>query len=56
MTALQDGKLGPGLKKFLTDQVLTKGKGKDSLVVAEPGIGALLVFIHFRPLMHLFCR
>ncbi|KAJ3738888.1 hypothetical protein DFH05DRAFT_1515674 [Lentinula detonsa] len=35
MTALQEGKLGPGLKKFLTDEVVGKGKGKDSLLVVE---------------------
>ncbi|KAJ3759504.1 hypothetical protein EV360DRAFT_41739 [Lentinula raphanica] len=35
MTALQEGKLGPGLKKFLTDEVLGKGKGKDSLLVVD---------------------
>ncbi|KAE9391940.1 Nop domain-containing protein [Gymnopus androsaceus JB14] len=35
MTALQEGKLGPGLKQFLTDEVLGKGKGKDSLLVVD---------------------
>ncbi|KAK0453050.1 Nop domain-containing protein [Armillaria borealis] len=35
MTALQDGKVGPGLKKFLSDEVAGKGKGKESLLVAE---------------------
>ncbi|KAJ3798312.1 hypothetical protein GGU11DRAFT_595305 [Lentinula aff. detonsa] len=35
MTALQEGKLGPGLKKFLTDEVVGKGKGKDSLLVVD---------------------
>ncbi|KAF9050771.1 Nop domain-containing protein [Hymenopellis radicata] len=42
MTALQEGKLGPGLKKFLTDEVSGKGKGKESLVVAEPTIGSAI--------------
>ncbi|KAF9004730.1 hypothetical protein BDQ17DRAFT_1278961 [Cyathus striatus] len=36
MTAIQDGKLGKGLKKFLTEQIVEKGKGKDSLVVVDP--------------------
>lgn len=36
ITALQDGKIGKGLKKFLTDEVLGKGKGKDSLLVIDP--------------------
>ncbi|KAJ3996872.1 hypothetical protein F5050DRAFT_1570541 [Lentinula boryana] len=35
MTAIQEGKLGPGLKKFLTDEVVGKGKGKDSLLVVD---------------------
>lgn len=41
ITALQEGKLGPGLKKFLTDEVVDKGKGKEGLVVAEPKLGGL---------------
>ena len=36
ITALQNGKLGKGLKKFLTDEVLGKGKGKESLLVVDP--------------------
>jgi len=36
ITALQKGKVGKGLKKFLTDEVLGKGKGKESLVVIDP--------------------
>ncbi|KAF8628519.1 hypothetical protein AX15_003848 [Amanita polypyramis BW_CC] len=36
ITALQNGKLGKGLKKFLTEEVVNKGKGKDSLVVIDP--------------------
>ena len=36
ITALQNGKLGKGLKKFLTDEVVGKGKGKDHLVVVDP--------------------
>ncbi|RDB19541.1 Nucleolar protein 58 [Hypsizygus marmoreus] len=36
ITALQSGKIGKGLKKFLTDEVIGKGKGKESLVVIDP--------------------
>ncbi|KIL00465.1 hypothetical protein PAXRUDRAFT_821663 [Paxillus rubicundulus Ve08.2h10] len=36
LTAVQDGKLGKGLKKFLTEEVVEKGKGKESLVVVDP--------------------
>lgn len=42
ISALQDGKLGKGLKRFLTDEVLGKGKGKDAqqqLVVVDPHLG-----------------
>ncbi|KAF5371973.1 hypothetical protein D9615_008108 [Tricholomella constricta] len=35
VTALQAGKLGKGLKKFLTDEVVGKGKGKESLLVVD---------------------
>ena len=42
ITALQNGKLGKGLKKFLTDEVLGKGKGKDQqkLLVVDSHLGA----------------
>lgn len=36
LTAVQSGKLGKGLKKFLTTEVVEKGKNKDSLVVLDP--------------------
>ncbi|KAH7930054.1 Nop domain-containing protein [Leucogyrophana mollusca] len=36
LTAVQSGKLGKGLKKFLTEEVVEKGKGKESLVVVDP--------------------
>ncbi|KAF8803955.1 Nop domain-containing protein [Phlegmacium glaucopus] len=39
ITAIQSGKLGKGLKQFLTDEVLDKGKGKESLVVIDPHLG-----------------
>lgn len=39
MTALQEGKVGPGLKQFLTDEIIEKGKGKDELVVVDNKLG-----------------
>ncbi|KAI6046469.1 Nop domain-containing protein [Pisolithus marmoratus] len=36
LTAVQASKLGKGLKKFLTEEVVEKGKGKESLVVLDP--------------------
>jgi hypothetical protein len=41
-TALQSGKLGKGLKKFLTSEIVDKAKGKESLVVIEPHLGTSL--------------
>ncbi|KAG9051002.1 Nucleolar protein 58 [Tulasnella sp. UAMH 9824] len=40
MSAMQEGKLGKGLKQFLTDEVVGKGKGKESLAVVDPKLGA----------------
>lgn len=42
ITAIQNGKLGKGLKQFLTDEVVGKGKGKESLVVIDPHLGSFL--------------
>jgi nucleolar protein 58 len=39
ISAIQNGKIGKGLKQFLTDEVLGKGKGKESLVVIDPHLG-----------------
>ncbi|KAJ7590817.1 Nop domain-containing protein [Mycena floridula] len=39
ITALQEGKLGPGLKKFLTDEVASKTK-KETLLVADSHLGS----------------
>ncbi|TFY78098.1 hypothetical protein EWM64_g5913 [Hericium alpestre] len=36
ITAIQEGKIGKGLKKWLTDEIVEKGKGKDSLLVVDP--------------------
>ena len=39
ITAIQEGKLGKGLKQFLTEEVVEKGKGKESLVVVDSKLG-----------------
>ncbi|KAG8895926.1 Nucleolar protein 58 [Tulasnella sp. 403] len=40
MSAMSEGKLGKGLKQFLTDEVVGKGKGKETLAVVDPKLGA----------------
>lgn len=54
ITALQNGKIGKGLKKFLTDEVLGKGKGKDQqqLLVVDNHLGAY-TFLHLMECAHL---
>lgn len=44
ITALQEGKLGKGLKEFLSDEIVEKGKGKETLLVADPKLGACRFF------------
>ena len=39
ITAIQEGKIGKGLKKFLSAEILEKGKGKQSLFVADSKLG-----------------
>ncbi|KAJ3532249.1 hypothetical protein NM688_g7452 [Phlebia brevispora] len=39
ITALQEGKLGKGLKQFLSEEIVEKGKGKETLVVADSKLG-----------------
>ncbi|KAH9843702.1 Nop domain-containing protein [Rhodofomes roseus] len=39
ITALQEGKLGKGLKKFLSDEIVGKGKAKETLAVFDPKLG-----------------
>ena len=58
ITALQSGKIGKGLKKFLTDEVIGKGKGKESLLVVDPHLGAAhfsletwFVLLDFQPVL-----
>jgi len=51
ITAIQNGKLGKGLKQFLTDEIVDKGKGKDSLVVIDPHLGPFPPFNFFSDLV-----
>lgn len=51
ITALQDGKLPKGLKKFLSDEVVGKGKGKETLAVTEPKLG-MSYSLAFRDVNH----
>jgi nucleolar protein 58 len=43
ITAIQEGKIGKGLKKFLSEEILEKGKGKQSLLVADSKLGKFLL-------------
>jgi nucleolar protein 58 len=40
ITAMQEGKLGKGLKEFLNKVIVEKGKNKEELVVVDPKLGA----------------
>ncbi|KAF8529270.1 Nop domain-containing protein [Hysterangium stoloniferum] len=42
ITAIQEGKLPKGLKKFLSEEVVNKGKGKESLAVVEPKLAGAI--------------
>jgi len=44
ITAIQEGKIGKGLKKFLSEEIVEKGKGKQSLLVAESKLGTPFYF------------
>ena len=39
ITAMQEGKLGKGLKKFLSDEIVDKGKLKEQLTVIDSKLG-----------------
>ena len=45
ITALQESRLGKRLKQFLSEEIVEKGKGKETLLVADPKLGAFLRFI-----------
>lgn len=40
ITAVQEGKIGKGLKKFLSKEIVEKAKGKQTLLVADSKLGA----------------
>lgn len=39
---MQEGKLGKGLKKFLSEEIVDKGKTKEALVVVDSKLGTFL--------------
>jgi nucleolar protein 58 len=39
ITAVQEGKLSKGLKQFLSQEILDKGKGKETLAVMDSKLG-----------------
>jgi len=39
ISVIQEGKLPKGLKKFLTEEIVEKGKGKETLAVIESKLG-----------------
>ena len=39
ISAIQEGKLGKGLKQFLSEQIVDKGKGKEQLLVSDTKLG-----------------
>jgi nucleolar protein 58 len=43
ITAMQEGKLGKGLKEFLNKVIVEKGKNKEELVVVDPKLGVSAV-------------
>jgi len=50
ISALQEGKLAKGLKQFLSQEIVDKGKGKESLLVSEGKLGhyslSFLIFLY----------
>ena len=46
VTAMQEGKLGKGLKEFLNKSIVEKGKNKEALVVVDPKLGASPVIFY----------
>jgi hypothetical protein len=42
---MQEGKLGKGLKEFLSKTIVEKGKNKEALVVVDPKLGASPVLL-----------
>lgn len=42
ITAIQEGKMGRGLRKFLSKEIVEKGKGDKSLLVVDSKLGTPL--------------
>ena len=40
ITAMQEGKVSKGLKQFLTEEIVNKGKGKEKLAVVDKTLGS----------------
>ncbi|KAI0786441.1 hypothetical protein C8Q75DRAFT_799637 [Abortiporus biennis] len=40
ISAMNEGKIGKGLKQFLSDEIVGKGKNKDSLIVSDPKLAS----------------
>jgi nucleolar protein 58 len=40
ITAMQEGKISKGLKHFLTEEIVNKGKGKEKLAVVDKTLGS----------------
>ena len=54
ISALQGGKLGKGLKKFLIEQIVEKGKEKEALVVVDAHLGTYSLCYVFGHVMTLY--
>lgn len=48
ISAMQEGKLSKGLKDFLTDEVVKKGKGKEKLAVVDKTLGRTPSLLYVR--------
>ena len=43
ISAIQEGKLGKGLKQFLSEQIVDKGKRKEQLLVSDTKLGEVFL-------------
>ena len=48
--------MGKGLKQFLTDEVVGKGKGKESLIVVDTHLGMHICFLKIAQLLNYVWR
>jgi nucleolar protein 58 len=51
ITSIQDGKIGKGLKQFLLDEIVDKGKGKDRLAVVDSKLGTITFSVDYSILL-----